>query len=189
MNARLLIPLALGLLAAPASALTVRGVVQGSVAPESRIGGFAVTPFGQPVQELVSAAVDADRFQLDLPATAPPTRAQAVLTSQNVSWPGVIDPVQVSAAVQAGELKFFVYRDQNGNARHDDNEALREVAPMVAKATLFIPWVSADVTVTANKGYQATLKRGWNAFLVDVGRTVTVQQASDTVMVTVSIQK
>lgn len=179
MNTRFLLSLALALTVAPASALTVTGTVQGNVTPESRLGGFAVTPFGQPVQELVSAPLDGGSFRLDIPAAAPPARAQAVLTAQNVSWPGVIDPVQISAAAQAGELKFFVYRDQNGNARHDDNEVLREVSPMVGKSPLFVPWVSTDVTVSANKGYQVALKKGWNAFLVDVGRTVNVRTYPD----------
>ncbi|MFK7601637.1 hypothetical protein ACI3L1_05435 [Deinococcus sp. SM5_A1] len=187
MNTRLLLSLALGLTMPAASALTVTGMVQGSVTPESRLGGFAVTPFGQPVQELVSTPLDGGGFRLDIPAAAPPARAQAVLTAQNVSWPGVIDPVQISAAAQSGELKFFVYRDQNGNARHDDNEALREVSPMVGKASLFIPWVSADVTVSANKGYQVALKKGWNAFLVDVGRAVNVQIYPDGTGVTLSL--
>ncbi len=189
MKRRFLLPLTLGLSVAPASALTVTGVVQGSVGPETRIAGFAVTPFGQPVQELVSTAIDGGKFRLDLPTAVPPARALAVLTPQNVSWPGVIDPVQVSAAVQAGELKFFVYRDQNGNARRDENEPLREVMPMVGKATLFLPWVSADVMVTANKGYQAALQKGWNVFLVDVGRTVHVRPFDGATVVSVSLQR
>ncbi|GGO28249.1 hypothetical protein [Deinococcus humi] len=189
MNLRLLLSLALGLSVPQASALTVTGTVQGSAAPDLRLAGFAVTPFGQPVQELASSSLDSGQFRLDLPAGPPPARAQAVLSSQNVSWPGVIDPVQVSAAAQTGELKLFVYRDQNGNARHDENESLREVSPMVGRSSLFIPWVSADVTVTANKGYQASLKKGWNAFLVDVGRVVNVQPFAEAVTVTVSLQR
>lgn len=189
MKRRCLFLLALSLLAAPASALTLTGTVQGSVAPQTRVGGFAVTPFGQPVLELVSAPVAAGQFQLDLPVAAPPARAQATLSSQNVAWPGVIDPVQVSAAAQAGELKLFVYRDQNGNARHDDGEALREVTPLVGKATLFLPWVSADVTVSADKGYQAALKKGWNALLVEVGRAVTVRPLPESAAVTVSVRR
>ncbi len=189
MNVRLFLCLALGLSVAQASALTVTGTVQGTPGPDVRLAGFAVTPFGQPVQELVSSSLEGGRFRFDLPVGPPPARAQAVLSSQNVSWPGVIDPVQVSAAVQTGELKLFVYRDQNGNARHDDSEALREVSAMVGRSSLFIPWASADVTVSANKGYQATLKKGWNAFLVDVGRTVNVQPFADGAAVTLSLQR
>ncbi|CAM3158295.1 Carboxypeptidase regulatory-like domain-containing protein [Deinococcus saxicola] len=187
MNTRFLLSMALGLTMPAASALTVTGMVQGSVTPQSRLGGFAVTPFGQPVQELVSAPLDSGSFQLDIPAAAPPARAQSVLTAQNVSWPGVIDPVQISGAAQTGELKFFVYRDQNGNARHDDNEALREVSLMVRKSALFVPWVSADATVSANKGYLVALGKGWNAFLVDVGRTVNVRPYPDGTVVLLSV--
>ncbi len=187
MNTRFLLSLALGLTIPAASALTVTGMVQGSVTPQSRLGGFVVTSFGQPVLELVSTPLDGGSFQLDIPSAAPPVRAQSVLTAQSVSWPGVIDPVQISAAAQAGELKFFVYRDQNSNARRDDNEVLREVSPMVGKSPLFVPWVSADVTVSANKGYQVALKKGWNAFLVDVGRTVNVRTYPDSTQVLLSL--
>lgn len=187
MNSRFLISLALGVTVASASALTVSGTVQGNVTPDTRIGGFVVTPFGQPVQELGGAAVTGQAFRLELPAAAPPARAQAVLTPQNVSWPGVIDPVQVSAAAQVAELQLFAYRDQNGNNRRDEGEPLRELVPLAGKATLFIAWVSADVTVTANKGYQTNLKKGWNAFLVEVGRTVNVQPLSDGTAVDVNV--
>ncbi|MDV6374039.1 hypothetical protein [Deinococcus arenicola] len=187
MNTRFLIPLALGLTAVSASALTVSGVIDGSVTPDTRLGAFAVTPFGQPVQEFASAATTGGRFRLDIATAPPPARAQAVLTPQNVSWPGVIDPVQVSASAQVGELKFFIYRDENGNARHDESEVLREVAPMVGRASLFIPWVSAAVTVRASQGYQVALQPGWNAFVVDVGRTVKVQPLADGSVVIVPI--
>ncbi|CAM3721426.1 hypothetical protein [Deinococcus frigens] len=187
MNIRRPLSLALGLTLASASALTVTGMVQGGVTPETRIGGFAVTPFGQPVQELVSASLSGGKFRLDVPTGAPSGRAQAVLTPQNVSWPGVTDPVQISAAAFAGELKFFTYRDLNGNERHDDNEALTEATVMVGKAALFIPWVSADVMVTANKGYLASLRKGWNAVLVEVGRTVNVQPYPSGTEVVISV--
>lgn len=178
MNRRLLVPLLLSLTLGQAAALTVTGTVEGAGA-DTRISGFVVTPYGQPLQEVVSVPVEGGRFRLELPATAPTARAQVNLTPQNVSWPGVIDPVAVSAPVQSAELKFFAYQDQNQNGRRDDAEALREVAPNVGKATLFVVWVNADVKVTANKGYEATLRRGWNAYVVDVGRAVKVTPFTD----------
>lgn len=184
MNRRVLSPLLLSLALGQAAALTVTGTVEGA-GPDTRISGFVVSAYGQPLQEVVSVPVDAGRFRLEVPATAPTARAQVNLTPQNVSWPGVIDPVAVSAPTQAAELKFFAYRDENRNGRQDEGEALREVAPSVGKANLFIVWVNADVKVTANKGYEATLKRGWNAFIVDVGRAVKVTPFSDDRAVTV----
>jgi hypothetical protein len=166
--------LLLGAAVSPAAALTVSGTVEGN-AGGSRIGAFAVTPFGQTVQEVVSAPITAGQFRLEVPGGAPAARAQAPLSPQNVSWPGVIDPVQVSAAAQVAELRLFVYADANGNGHRDEGEGLREVTPMLGNSALFITWVSGDVTVTAGKGYRAELRKGWNAFVVDVGRTVRVQ--------------
>lgn len=173
------------LLLTQAAALTVSGTVDGGVNDDTRIGGFIVSAVGQPLQEVVSTTVKDGKFRLEVPADAPTTRGQVKLTPQNVSWPGVIDPVSVVGDAQAAELKFFAYRDQNGNAQRDDGEPLRELSPNVGKASLFIAWVSADVTVKANKGYEATLKRGWNAFIVDVGKAVKVQPFQDATVVTV----
>ncbi|EYB67709.1 hypothetical protein DEIPH_ctg033orf0139 [Deinococcus phoenicis] len=167
-----LLPLAAALFAGSGSALTVTGSVAGSVPADTRLSGWAVSASGQPVQELVSVPVSGGQFRLDLPAAAPSPRAQTALTAQNVSWPGVLDPVVVSGTAQASELKFFTYRDVNRSGQHDDGEALREVTLNVGGGSLFIAWVSADVTVKASRGYETVLKRGWNAFAVEVGRTV-----------------
>lgn len=168
-----------------AAALNVAGSVEGGASADTRIAGFVVTPFGQPVQEIVSAPVQGGKFKLEIPDPAPISKAQTKLTPSNVSWPGVLDPVSVSSEVQSTELKFFIYRDQNSNGQRDDNEALREVTPNIGKANLFIAWVSGDVTVKANKGYQATLKKGWNAFIVDVGKAVKVQPFDEATIVSV----
>jgi hypothetical protein len=182
------LPLLAAVAAAQGLAVTVTGTV-GGAGPEMRIAGFVVSPYGQPLQEFVGVSVEDGRFRLEVPTTVPGARAQSSLTPQTVSWPGVIDPVAVSAPVQSAELRFFVYRDQNGNGRYDDAETLREVTPMVGAAALFITWVSGDVTVAASKGYQAVLKRGWNAFLVEVGRTVSVRPYSENQTTTVRMRR
>lgn len=176
------------LAAGAADALTVRGsVAGGTLPPDLRVAGVVVTPFGQVVQEVSSVPVEKGQFSLELPVTAPTARAQVTLTPQNVNWPGVIDPVQVSGPAQVAELKLFTYRDQNNNGRRDENEPLREVMADVRGANLFVVWVNTDVNVTASKGFEAGLKRGWNAFLVDVGRAVNVQPFADTTVVTVRL--
>lgn len=174
MKLRTFLPLAAAL-AAPVSALTVTGSVSGQAPAGTRVGVWSVTAFGQPVEEMISAPLAGGTFSLNIPERAPAARALSALTPQNVNWPGVIDPVAVSGAAQAAELKFYLYQDANGNARRDTSEALREVSVTANRATLFMAWVSADVTVKANKGYVATLKQGLNAFLVDVGRAVNVE--------------
>lgn len=189
MKKRFVLFLMLGLLTTQAPALTVAGTVDGAVSADMRVSGWAVSPYGQPVQELVSVPLQGGRFSLEIPMTAPTTRAQVALTPQNVSWPGVIDPVSVNGLVQATELRFFTYHDQNNNGRRDDAEALREVTPQAGRTTLFIAWVNGDVTVRANKGYVAELKRGWNAFLVDVGRAVSLKPFSADIAVTVRLTK
>ncbi|GAA0521203.1 hypothetical protein [Deinococcus depolymerans] len=169
--------------------LTIRGSVEGGGGAELRVAGFVVSPFGQAVEEISSVPVEGGRFVLELPLTPPTARAQVDLTPQNVTWPGVIDPVKVSGAARVAEMKFFVYRDANGNGRRDDAEPLRDVMPNVDRATLFVAWVNTDVTVKASKGYEATLKRGWNALIVDVGRAVRVQPFADTTVVTVHLSR
>ncbi|GAA5437338.1 hypothetical protein ACMT4L_02755 [Deinococcus sp. A31D244] len=169
--------------------LTIRGSVEGSGPADTRVAGFVVSPFGQAVEEVTSVPLENGRFVLEIPTAAPTARAQVDLTPQNVTWPGVIDPVQVSGQARVAELKFFVYRDANNNGRRDDNEPLRDVLPSVGRATLFVAWVNTDVTVKASKGYAATLKRGWNALIVDVGRAVAVQPFSDSTTVTVRLTR
>ena len=173
MNTRLL-PLAAALLTGAGGALTVTGSVVGSPAPDMRVSGWAVSPSGQPVQEIVSVPVNAGRFRLEIPTPPPSARAQTAITSQNISWPGVLDPVTVSGAAQTAELKFFTYRDANKNGQHDEGETLREVTPDAGRGSLFVVWVNTDVTVKANRGYAANLKRGWNAFVVEVGKAIKV---------------
>ncbi|NTX99398.1 hypothetical protein [Deinococcus sp. JMULE3] len=171
-----------------ASALTVKGTVSGAnVTPDLRVAGVVITPSGQFVQELSSVPVEGGSFTMEIPDTSPLPRAMVSLTPQNVNWPGVIDPVQVSGQAQVAELKLFTYRDQNNNGRRDDNEPLREAMSDARGANLFVVWANTDVTVTANKGFRAPLKRGWNAFLVDVGKAVSVQPFADSTVVTVRI--
>lgn len=166
--------LAAALLLGSGSALTVTGSVSGSVPGDTRLSGWAVSASGQPVQEIVSVPVNAGRFQLEVPPAPPSFRAQTTLNAANVAWPGVLDPVSVSAQPSAAELKFFSYRDANRNGQHDETEALREVTLRTTRGSLFVVWVGSDVTVKASRGYQATLARGWNAFVIEVGRAVRV---------------
>lgn len=171
-----------------ASSLTVKGSVTGAnVTPDLRVAGVVVTPSGQFVQEVTSVPVESGQFTMEIPETSPLPRAMVALTPQNVNWPGVIDPVQVSGQAQVAELKLFTYRDQNNNGRRDDNEPLKEGMSDAKGANLFVVWVNTDVTVTANKGFRAPLKRGWNAFMVDVGKAVSVQPFADSTVVTVRI--
>ncbi|MDL2344702.1 hypothetical protein QOL99_11140 [Deinococcus sp. MIMF12] len=172
MNARLFALAALLLGTAPA--LTVTGSVVGAVAGDTRVSGWAVSPSGQPVEELVSVPVTGSAFRLEIP-TAPPTfRAQTALSSRNVAWPGVLDPVSVSAGPQTAELKFFTYRDLNRSGQRDEGEPLREVSLDTGRGSLFVVWVGSDVTVRASRGYAVSLRRGWNAFEVEVGRAVRI---------------
>ncbi len=192
MNTRLPTFLALAALTGQATALTVMGMVEGTTADDVRISGFVVSSFGQPVQELLSVTVKNGKFKLEIPASAPNEKApnekvQMALIPQNISWTGVIDPVTVSKEAKGAELKFFSYHDVNKNNSRDDNEPLREITLNVGRASLFVEWVNIDVQVTANKGYQAFFKKGWNALLVEVGRTVNVQPFDEDTVVNVKM--
>ena len=161
-------------LAGQAGALSLSGTVQGEVTPDTRLGGWAVTPFGQPVQELVSTPVTGGRFSLALPDAAPPARAQVPLDDR-LSWPGLIDLTRVSVPAQVAELKFYLYRDLNGDGSRDDSEPLREVRLNAGRGGVFVVWSSAATRVTGSREYAADLSRGWNALVVDVRATVRVQ--------------
>ncbi|WP_034384090.1 hypothetical protein [Deinococcus sp. YIM 77859] len=184
-----LLPLLALLLLGRGHALTVTGNVTGSVPAEARVGAWAVSASGQPVQELLSAPVQSGgEFRLNLPTAPPSPRVQVPLTAQNVAWPGVLDPVTVSGSALATELRLFIYRDANRNGQRDEGEPLREVTPNAGRGTLLTVWVSADVTVRAGRGYEATLKRGWNALVVEVGRAVRVTPVTgDAVDVSLSL--
>lgn len=177
MNARALALAAL--LLGTAAALSVTGTVVGTVPSDLRVSGWAVSPAGQPLEELVSVPVTGNTFRLEIPTSPPTFRAQTALSPRNVAWPGVLDPVRVSAQPQTAELKFFTYRDLNRSGQRDASEPLREVTLDTERGTLFVVWVSGDVDVQASRGYAVSLVRGWNAFEVEVGRAVRIAPFKD----------
>ena len=152
----------------------VRGVVEGDVAPDSRLGVWAVSPFGQPLQQLADAPLQGGKFALTLPGAAPAERLQFAV-DERTSWPGLVNFAGTSVPLRAAELKFFLYRDANGNGVRDDGEALREVRPSVGKGELFVVWAARAATVKGAGGYEADLQAGWNTLVVEVRRPVRVQ--------------
>ena len=159
---------------AAAAAGVVQGVAQGDLPPDSRLGVWAVTPFGQPLQLLADAPVQGGRFALTLPSAAPAERLQFAV-DERTSWPGLVNFAGTSVPLRAAELKFFLYRDANGNGVRDDGEALREVRPSVGKGELFVVWAARAATVSGAGGYEAELQAGWNTLVVEVRRPVRVQ--------------
>ena len=124
-----LLTLSAPLLAGAAGAAgVVRGTVAGDTAPDTRIGAWAVSPFGQPLQQLADAPLQDGKFALTLPNAAPAERLQFAV-GERTSWPGLVDFAGTSVPLRATELKFFLYRDSNGNGQRDEGEALREVRP------------------------------------------------------------
>ena len=150
------------------------GTVEGNVAPGSRLGAWAVSPFGQPLQPLADVPVQGGKFTLTLPGAAPAERLRFAV-GERTSWPGLVDFAGTSVPLTATELKFFLYRDANGNGQRDEGEALREVRPSVGKGELFVVWAAGPGTVTGAGGYEAELQAGWNTLVVEVRRPVRVQ--------------
>lgn len=157
-----------------ASAQSLTGAIDGTVMPDTRLSGWAVKASGQPAQELFSVPLKGDAFKIALPTQAPAANLQSPIDNR-ITWPGLVDFDKVSAPAQATEMKFFVYRDSNGNGERDDNEPLKEVRLNAGKSFVFVVWASNDVTVAGSNGYQAALKKGWNALAVEVRNTVTVK--------------
>ncbi|ADV67646.1 hypothetical protein [Deinococcus maricopensis] len=166
--------LAMALLASGAQALTVSGSVTGAAPRGARIAAWTVNATGAPLASLTDAPLNGSAFDLDLPEGAPGARAVSALRSDTLVWPGVVDPVNVSAPVNAAEVKFFVYTDANGNGRRDANEDLNEVTPLVGRAQAVVVWADNAARVTAGRGFDVNLKPGWNAFAVEFGRATKV---------------
>ena len=187
-----LLPLAL-LLAAQtsgvASALSVAGTVTGGVPAAARVGGFVVDSSGTPLAELVSVPVVGGRFALEIPSVTPPVRALSALRADAVFWPGVLEPVNVSSQVNTADLRFYIYADSNGNGRRDDNEVLLETVPFAGKASLVVAYASGDAQVTAPRGFVTTLRAGWNALLIEVGKVVRVTQSSAVTGVNLNVER
>ena len=182
---RRFLPLTILTLLAQASALTLSGQVTGTVAPDTRLGGWAVRGAGQPIAELTSAAIKGGSFSLELPASVPPAQAQLPIDNR-ISWPGLVDFGKTTAPAQAAEMKFFLYRDTNGNGQHDENEAMREVRLNTGRSFVFVVWASSNVGVTGSNGYDAQLQKGWNALAVDVRSSVSVKPLDARAAITVS---
>ena len=185
MNLRPLLTCALAL-ASSAAAVTLSGTVEGKAAPGTRIGAWAVTAFGQPVQELGSAPVNGGKFSLTLPDQAPPPRA-LVPVDEHLNWPGLLEFQKASGDAQAAELKFFMYRDDNGSGTRQDGESLREVRLEAGRGELFVVWASAPVTVTGSRDYRADLTRGWNTLVVEVRSNVSVKPYDSKLPLTITL--
>ncbi|TSA81154.1 hypothetical protein FNU79_15590 [Deinococcus detaillensis] len=163
-----------------AQALTLQGSVVGGAGlpPSARLGLWSVQPSGAAGSELSSTAITGGSFILTWPDEPPPSRAQFPLRPEAIGWPGVIGDVQLSAPVQSAATNLFVYNDANGNGKRDDNEALFDAFPEAQREPLITVWVSGAVTIKAGRGFSATLKSGWNTFLVDLGRSAAVSSYS-----------
>ncbi|WP_425148105.1 hypothetical protein [Deinococcus sp.] len=186
------IPLALlvaALISGTAGALSVSGTVTGNVPAAARVGGFVTSSTGTPLAELVSVPVTGGKFSLEVPSVTPPVGGLAVLRADTVYWPGVLEPVNVSGQATSADLHFYVYADGNGNGRRDDNETLLEAVPFVGKSALVVSYASGPVTVTAARGFAATLGAGWNGLLIEVGKAVKVTQSSNVTGANLNVER
>ncbi len=172
-----------------AGGLAVSGTVSGSLPAQARVGGFVLDSSGTPVAEVVSVPANGGRFSLELPNLTPGQRPLSALRADTVFWPGVLEPVTVSGQASTADLRFYVYGDANANGRHDDTETLQEVVPFVGKAVLVVSFSTAPAQVNASRGFQASLKAGWNGLLIEVGKTVRVTSSSSISGVSLNAQR
>lgn len=187
MKFRLLTALLLSLTTG-ATAQSLSGAIEGTPSADTRLSGWAVKSSGQPAKELVSIPLKAGTFTIALPIEAPAANLQGPVDNR-ITWPGLVDFDKASAAAQATEMKFFIYRDTNANGERDENEPLKEVRLNVGKGFLFVVWGSNDVNVSGSNGYNAELKKGWNAFTVDVRSTVSVKPLDPKTTLQINIGK
>lgn len=166
-------------LSSTAGALTLNGSVVGELPSASRVGAWTVSTSGAPINEIASAALNGARFSLRLPEAAPSGRALWPLMADHLAWPGVTGDVTVAPAGQGGEAKLFVYGDANGNGRRDEGEAMSEATVQAGKANVVVVYSERDTTISASRGLQVKLATGWNAVLVEPGRTLRASVARD----------
>lgn len=175
--------------AAPLGGLAVSGTVSGEIPAQARVAGFVLDSSGSPFSELVSVPLNAGRFTLELPSVLPPQKALSALRGDSVFWPGLLEPVNVTGQVSAADLRFYVYSDSNGNGRRDPAEVLREAVPFVGRSVLVVSFSSGAAQVNAARGFQVSLKAGWNGLLIEVGRTVKVTNRSAVTDVVLNVQR
>lgn len=164
--------LALAVLA-QAGAIGISGAVVGTPAPDTRLGAWVVSAFGEPQGQVADSSLSNATFKLEVPATPPQDKWLAPV-GNDLTWPGLVDFAGASVPARAAELRFFTYRDSNGNSKRDETEPLREVRLNGGKSDLFVVWLSAATSVKGGGGYQADLQAGWNVMLVEVRKTVRV---------------
>lgn len=157
-----------------AQALTLQGTVVGAPPAGARLSVWSEGASGAAGTELASVPITSGSFALPLPDAAPASRAQYPLRPESIGWPGVIGDVKVSNPVQASDLGFYVYDDANLSGRRDANEPLLDAFPEVQRRPVLTVWVSGDVKVTGGRGFELSLRSGWNTFTVELGRVANV---------------
>ena len=161
-------------LAGLAGALSLNGTAGPNLPAEARLGVFLVGPSGSALSEFASAPIQAGRFSLTLPEGAPDLAARFPLRRENITWPSVLDPVSLSREVSAGELRAYVYTDSSGDGRFERGEPLTETPLHVGRDAVVLVWVDNDTRVQAARGFEASLRRGWNALSISPGKAVKV---------------
>lgn len=161
-------------LPAAAQGLSLQGQLQGERREEGlSIGIWTVSPAGQTGQLVAAAPVSASGAWKVVLST-PPAGAQPL--SPNLGWPGLLPPVQLSGTPRGQEVRAYAFVDSDGNGQPDSASAtLREVALRDGNRSLFLVWVEQPVTVSAERGYQASLSAGWNALQLGLGQQITLE--------------
>ncbi len=162
-----------------AGALNLSGAAGPDLPDNARVGVFLVGASGAAVSEFASTPIQNGRFSLAVPDAAPATSAQFPLRRENIAWPGVLEPVKLSQEVSAGELRAYIYADSNGNGHFDSGEAQFETPLRSGRDAVVLVWVNGDTRVEAARGFDANLKRGWNALSISTGKTAKVAPYAD----------
>ena len=169
---KILISSLLALSLTSASALTLEGTLNPKTPSGMRVGLFTLGPSGKPALEVVSSAFRDGKFSLLLPNTPLEARFLGQLTPDAVSWSGVVGVIKVTGTPKFGELRFFSYFDTNSNAKRDSGETLSETLAQLGRSSLVLLYLDGPSKVNADKGFEVSLKAGWNALSIEAGRTV-----------------
>lgn len=165
-----------------AAGLGISGFVKFSGAAPTgvRVALFTVDRVGRPLQEIASAAAGSDgSFSLQAPAAPPASPSRQTLTSDGLSWPGIVGNVTFTGTPRVVLAKLGAYLDLDGSKSFTPADTLLDsTVTRDVPGGVIVLWADARFLAAAGRGFQATFEPGWNAVVVEAGKTVSATRVT-----------
>lgn len=181
MKSRLPMLIALLFTVALAAPVGVSGVIKTNLAQTAnlRIGVFLTDRSGNPVQEIVSSAVQGSNFMLSIPDAAPPASSLTPVVSDNLDWPFLVGKITVTGSARIDRAMLRAYQDNdrsNGNGKGDTN---LETIVTRGRGNLALIYSDAKFRVQGDKGFDITLESGWNLLSITPGSSIDTKRVAN----------